>query len=85
MKNTTLRYETNDIGISAALLSLQFSLNQITTDESGRCTFVFDNTPKLQETVTKYLSRELTVEPIIFRSMLRELRSRTPKIPRDSI
>lgn len=67
-------YETTDIGLAAALIYSGVTLRD--TLGNPRVSFVFDDTPEIQDMVEKYFNRELMVDAQTYMFTLKSLKAR---------
>ena len=77
-------FSTRDIYLSAVLLSLKFSLTNISMQIEGMRNqpigyFSFENTKELAEVERKYWARKIAIEPIEFIDNLYKLKSEVTK------
>ena len=56
-------FKTGDFYIAIVLTTLGFNLETLENENSSKVIFVFQNSPKLQETIKKYFSNRLKVNP----------------------
>lgn len=68
--------EVKDLGLAAALVSLEFGITQTVRDKSGRIYFCFESTPELEESIEKYWSNNLSVKARYYSDSLKMLKSR---------
>lgn len=61
MQNEPLEIKIPDLGLVAALVTLDFEVVAEYRDENGRAYFVFEDTPALAETANEYYADNLTV------------------------
>lgn len=57
------------------LLSIYFPIFSIDKSNPKRIVFAFERSPKLKEIVKKYIRREITIEPQIFTSQERFIKT----------
>jgi len=75
-------FSTRDLDLAAVLLTLKFKMVSIDWQFEGARGqvvgyFNFQKTPDILETEKKYFARELAVEPIMFNSLKKGLKSQT--------
>ncbi len=73
-------YSTRDLTLAATLLTLDFNLVGIDYQHEGTKTmpvgyFQFKSNSSLEDTIQKYWSRDLAVEPMLFQGNVRALKS----------
>jgi len=73
-------YSTRDLTLASTLLTLEFELVNISFQYEGTKNlpigyFEFKNNSNLESTIQKYWSRGLAVEPMLFQSNVRALKS----------
>jgi len=54
---------TTDFNLAVVLVTLGFHLETLVKDNPAKVIFVFKNNQKLQETVKKYFSNQLAINP----------------------
>jgi hypothetical protein len=67
-------YKTNDMKL-ATVLSLNFPIQDI-SDEEGRGSFAFEDTIELQDMISAFWNKQLTVEPQALLDAQKSVKSR---------
>jgi hypothetical protein len=68
-------YETSDLGVITALEVSDIPIKEIKS-QGRRKIAVFENTQNVENTVNKYLAKDLTVDAFEFNRTLREVKHR---------
>ncbi|OGF30416.1 hypothetical protein A3H09_02095 [Candidatus Falkowbacteria bacterium RIFCSPLOWO2_12_FULL_45_13] len=74
--NKELYYKTSDLALCAALCCNGYAVNNIDKKNPKRAIFWIKNNNNLDKIIKSYWSRELTVEPMAFFNILKELKAR---------
>ena len=71
-----MKIEIRDLGLAAALSSLNFEIVGTETDAKGRTQFIFSDTPELQNAVKDYWANSLDVKARYYFDAIKMLKSR---------
>ncbi len=73
---TTDYYRTTDLGLTASLTASGFIITDIDKSNPRRVVFLFDDTPELQEMVSRFWSLELKLPAAVLLENIKLLKSR---------
>lgn len=78
MKNyNSNQYRTYDLALASALVSHGYSIAEIEkTQYSGRSSFIFERTDKLDEIIQAYWADKITVNPKTYFDVLKHIKTR---------
>lgn len=70
------QYSANDLALVSVLIHLGFVVERIEKDANGKATFYFDRGDRLEETLSKYWSGQIRVEPRAYFDAIKRAKTR---------